>query len=161
MVLQVIISIIISGQGVDIFYHYCGESGLMAVSLYSRANCGNDINRSGYSHCCAVKTHEEINHIHCCNNFHTEEKETLKNSQCSDEHKLYLADLTTTVSPFKVILLAPVETRLFHQEPTNDLVDKDYENYIRHKPPPIIKPFKKLYLFVNKKDFPSEPAAIS
>lgn len=160
LVLQVVLSILVSGVGVDVYYHYCGKTGNKHTSFYIKAKCSPDEDVHKAGDCCETNIKNVTNrHTICCHQ-HTVGEDTgdmLLSNHCTDEYKQYSADLTSTISKDNLKLFIPIECIKTNSLYNNEIAEKDCEAYLRRISPLIYKPKFKLFLYFNMKVFPSEP----
>lgn len=164
LALLMALSMVASGLGIDIYYHYCGETGNRHTSVYFKTDCGPEESAHNQASCCASEP-ETVAAESCC---HSEEMKrhidtacTLAN-HCADEYKHHSEELVTTINNDNDIqLFVPYDIIRTNHLFINNLEETEMAGYLSRMPPLITHPFKKLFIFISMRVSSPEPAELA
>ncbi len=93
------LSMIASGLGVDIYYHYCGHTGDSHTSLFFRTDCGPGETSHGSQSCCGIAPLPVEHDESCCHgNTAATATRCAIDSHCSDKYEHHSEEIISTVN---------------------------------------------------------------
>lgn len=158
------LSMVASSLGIDIYYHYCGETGDRHTSIYYKTDCSPETDKHNEATCSSEVDCYNAEASCCHHDISATDKhdDYEYSNHCSDEHKHYSEELITIISNNDDInFFVPWDVIRINYIYINNLNESGLKNYLLHSPPLIKSPYKKLYIFTGMKISSTEPSEIA
>jgi hypothetical protein len=158
------LSMLASGLGIDIYYHYCGETGNRHTSIYYKADCSPETDKHTETSCGSEIDCPEAE-ASCCHHDISAPKKQFDDeydNHCSNEHKNYSEELISIISNNDDLnFFVPWDIIRINYIYIEELNQSGLKNYLKQTPPLIKSPYKKLYIFTGMKISSTEPAELA